>query len=89
MLKKIAMSCMGGYQIVNGYFTDDGTWVSPYLRGVPNGFEFDNVNFDSARSDYGLDCLDSTNHHPGIDIGNIDPERHGVNTDVDDLIDLG
>lgn len=80
---------MAGYQIVNGYFTDDGTWVSPYLRGVPNGIEFDNVNFDSARPDIDLEFLDSGNHHTGLDIGNFDPDPLGDNADVDDLIDLG
>lgn len=76
------MFCMGGYQIVDGYFRDDGTWVSPYLRGVPNGIEFDNVNFDSM--DLGLN-----NHDFGIDSLEFDTQPRGENTDPDDLGDLG
>lgn len=78
---------MAGYQSVSGYFTDDGTWVSPYLRGVPNGIELDNVNFSFARPDFGLDCLDSANHHHGIDMSNIDPEPHSDKTDYGDSLD--
>lgn len=80
---------MSSYQIVSGYLTDDGTWVSPYLGGVPNGIDFDNVNFDPASPDINLDCFDSANHQTELDMGNFDPDLHGDNADVGDIIDLG
>ena len=33
------------YQVVDGYLRNDGTWVSPYLRGVPNEFKVDNIEY--------------------------------------------
>jgi hypothetical protein len=81
-LKETAMFCMSGYQIVDGYFRDDGTWVSPYLRGVPNGIEFDNIDFDTM--DLGMN-----NHGFGIDLLETDTDPRGENTDLDDLGNLG
>ena len=65
---------MGGYQVVNGYFTDEGTWVSPYLRGVPNGIEFDNVNYDPSQVDDGSLYLFSEDEQLSIDANETYPD---------------
>ena len=78
---------MSSYQIVNGYMTQDGTWVAPYLRGTPNGLEIDNINYDPTKSNKEFNSSDLNSYEFEMEV---EPINLGIGQPEELLdIDLG